>query len=271
MQLLIISHTEHYQSNDQIYGWGPTVREIDQLASLFTRVTHLAFFYPGEPPSSALPYPAKNVTFVPVPASGGGGLLSKFGILMRIPLYLWKISQELGKADVVHVRCPAVISLLALLLLAIRRTPRTRWIKYAGNWRPHAQSEEALSYQWQRWWLEKGLARALVTVNGNWPGQPAYVRSFLNPCLTAGEQSEGAIAASSKNLQDHPHLVFVGRLEQAKGVEIALRVVARLQSMGVFAHLDLAGDGLEQKKFEQLAGHLNIQDQIRFHGWVSRP
>jgi glycosyltransferase involved in cell wall biosynthesis len=268
MRLLIISHTEHYQSNDQIYGWGPTVREIDQLAPLFTRVTHLAFFYPGQPPSSALPYQAKNVTFVPVPASGGDGLLFKLGILMRIPLYLWKISQELDRADVVHVRCPAVISLLAILLLAIRRTPRTRWIKYAGNWQPEGQ--EPWSYRFQRAWLRHGFCRANVTVNGNWPAQPAHIHSFFNPCLTAAEHEEGAILAKRKSLGHDMRIVFAGRLERAKGVELALRVVAQLQCLGVRAHLDLAGDGPDRTTFEALAGSLDLREQVCFHGWVSR-
>jgi len=44
MKLLIISHTPHYLQEDQVQGWGSTVMEIDQLASLFDEVVHLHHF-----------------------------------------------------------------------------------------------------------------------------------------------------------------------------------------------------------------------------------
>ncbi|MEJ7712203.1 MAG: hypothetical protein WKF84_20655 [Pyrinomonadaceae bacterium] len=38
MKLLIVSHTPHYWRSGELVGWGPTIREIDQLASLFKQV-----------------------------------------------------------------------------------------------------------------------------------------------------------------------------------------------------------------------------------------
>ena len=45
------------------------------------------------------------------------------------------IVAELPHADVVHVRGPAHIALVAMLMLPLVRRPAGRWIKFAGNWR----------------------------------------------------------------------------------------------------------------------------------------
>jgi glycosyltransferase involved in cell wall biosynthesis len=159
--------------------------------------------------------------------------------------------------------------LLAIVLLALVRSPRIRWVKYAGNWRP--RRGEAWSYAFQRWWLTKGLHRGLVTVNGEWPGQPAHVRSFLNPCLTEEELRQGAALGAGKQLGAPLRLLFVGRLEEEKGCGRAIEVLARLKRCGVAARLDLVGDGPDRLRFERQAAAEGVADDVRFLGWIPRP
>lgn len=268
MRLLIVSHTEHYLLDGQFYGWGPTVREIDHLASLFEQVTHLAFLHPGTPPASALPYKASNVSVLPVPSSGGETFSSKLDILLQMPLYLQRLSLAMDAADVVHVRCPASISMLAIIVLTFRKHPRSRWIKYAGNWQP--EGPEPWSYRFQRWWLRKDLPRALVTVNGNWPHQPAHVHPFLNPGLTEEERRCAAALGQAKQMQGTLRMIFAGRVESAKGMEMTLLVLAQLHQEGIPVTLDVAGDGPERAVFEAMALEMKLKDAVRFHGWVPR-
>jgi glycosyltransferase involved in cell wall biosynthesis len=192
----------------------------------------------------------------------------KASILLNIPCYARAILSELAEADVVHVRCPANISLIAIVLLTVTRRPRLRWVKYAGNWRP--QGREAWSYTVQRWWLNRGLQRSLVTVNGQWPGQPAHVRSFLNPCLTDDELAEARQFTAQRRLDQPVRLLFVGQLNQYKGVGRALHILAALHRRHIDATLDLVGDGDERAVFEALASELNVQDRVTFHGWLPR-
>jgi glycosyltransferase involved in cell wall biosynthesis len=177
--------------------------------------------------------------------------------------------EELPKADVVHVRCPANISLIALVLLTVLRYPRKRWFKYAGNWKP--ERGEPLSYTIQRWWLRKGWHRGVVTVNGEWPNQPSFVHTFLNPCLNYEELIEGRQLLGTRQISVPVRLIFAGRLDTAKGADRVLLIMARLKKLGVAATLDLIGDGEERLKFEQLARSLGIQSQVSFHGWLPRP
>ncbi len=193
----------------------------------------------------------------------------KLGILLRAPGWVRTILRETTDADVLHVRCPAGISLVAVALLPFVRGVVKRWIKYAGNWKPDGR--EPWSYRLQRRWLLSGRTRSLVTVNGEWPDQPAHVRSFLNPCLTDTELEEGRRAAAEKTLGGPVRLVFVGRLEKEKGAGHAICILERLRASNVAASLDLVGDGPQRGTFEALSDQLDVRHSVRFHGWRTRP
>ncbi|MBK8023618.1 MAG: glycosyltransferase family 4 protein [Chloroflexi bacterium] len=268
MKLVIISHTEHHLRDGVPVGWGPTVREISQLAGMFSSIRHVAMLYDGGAPQGEVAYDADNVTLVGLRPSGGSGLRAKLGILAAYPRYAAVLLREIAAADVVHVRAPANISLLAILLLPFLWRPARRWIKYAGNWKPDAP--DALTYRLQRWLLQRGWHRAQVTVNGHWPGDPPFIHNFINPCLTDEEFAGGQVVGSGKTMSTPLRLLFVGRLERAKGVERGLRVAAALRASGVALTYDLIGDGPERADLEALAGSLGLSDSVTFHGWVAR-
>lgn len=268
MRLLIISHTPHYQTRNGVVGWGPTVREINYLARLFDTVIHIAWLYRDLPPASALPYHAPNVRFIGVSPSGGNTLLNKMDVLRKVRSYMETVVRYLKIADVVHVRCPANISLTALLVLAATSRPRYRWVKYAGNWRPNGR--EPWSYTFQRWWLNKGLHHGVVTINGRWPGQPKHVYSFLNPSLTIEEVEQARTKARQKELKPPYVILFVGRIEAAKGVGRALQVVERLAREGVPFKFHLVGDGKERAYHEAWVKEQGLANRVYFHGWVPR-
>lgn len=268
MKLLVISHTPHYVKGGDVVGWGPTVRELNHLAGLFEQVIHLAPLHREQAPESALPYETTRLVFRPLPPAGGKRFVDKLGVLFVTPLYLRAMLKALSEVDAVHVRCPANISLLAVLLLAIVRKPRIRWIKYAGNWRPSGR--ESWSYTFQRWLLNKNLPRSVVTVNGDWPGQPKHIRSFLNPCLSEQELIAGRAAAAGKELTSPIRLMYAGRLEVEKGVGRAIEVLSQLRRRGVEATLDVVGDGAERDSFERLAVGRGLSEFVVFHGWLAR-
>jgi glycosyltransferase involved in cell wall biosynthesis len=268
VRLLIVSHTEHYQTADGIVGFAPTLREIDHLATLFEEVVHIATLVNAPAPRIAAPYRAPNVRARLLPASGGATFLRKLGSLFCLPRYLWAIIAELRHADAVHVRCPAFISLLALLCLCLTKRPQRRWLKYAGNWAP--DRSDPLSYRLQRWLLRGGWAGGGVTVNGIWPKLPAHVRTFLNPCLTTAELEAGRQAAHSKALESPIRLLFVGRLEEEKGPVRCIEIAEALRARGHKVQLDLVGDGPSRAKCESLIASHKLTDVIRLHGWLDR-
>ena len=269
MKLLIVSHTPHYRHHATIKGWGPTVREIDYLAEIFDEIVHIAPLHPGPVPPNALAYASKRIRLRPVKPAGGNSLRQKIGILEAVPHYARVISQEMRMADVVHVRCPAAISLVALFMLQLSHKPRCRWVKYAGNWRPAGQ--EPRSYAFQRWWLAKGLHRGIVTINGRWPDQPRHIYSFLNPSLSEAEAQAGREIGEGKDLKFPLNFLFVGRVETAKGVGRLLQVAAELKKHDLQFVLHLVGDGPERLAFESWCREQGIDSRVNFHGWLPRP
>lgn len=238
------------------------------MANIFESVRHVAWLREGPPPASSLPYTAENVDFVATRPSGGPGLVGKLDALSRSGSYLRTIQRELRNAEMVHIRCPASISFLTLLVLAVRRRPTLCWVKYAGNWRPSGR--EPLSYRLQRWLLEKRLHRGIVSVSGVWPSQPAHVYSLSNPSLSSTELSRARSVGAQKSWSMPVRILFVGRVEQEKGVECTLRAVAELRRRGCEVALDLAGDGPSRPAFEALCANLDLTSHTVFHGWLSR-
>jgi glycosyltransferase involved in cell wall biosynthesis len=265
MKMLIISAMPHHLKAGRIVGWGPTVEEIDTLADCFDEIIHVACLYPDPAPASAVPYRASNVRLHAVPPSGGARLIDKLGILTLAPRYIWAMLKEMPRADLVHVRAPANISLFAMVLLTFLGRPKPRWIKYAGNWKP--TGPEPWSYRFQRWWLEKGFHRGTATVNGRWPEQPDHVFSFLNPSFFDTDLAAGRQAAGTRHFAEPYRLLFVGRIESPKGVGRLLQIAQELQQAGFDFTLDLVGDGPELPTFEQWSQQHGLDQLVTFHGW----
>jgi len=265
-RLAVISHTPHHRTPEGLVGWGPTVTELDHLATLFSEVVHVAPVHDGPPPASAVPYTATNLRVVPAPAAGGDGLRAKLGLALAAPGLLAAVRRGAGDTDAVHVRCPANISGLALAWLRLRRDRRPCWVKYAGNWRPNGA--DPWSYRLQRRWLRRGFGAVAVTVNGR-GDDPGHVRAFTNPSLTEEDLDHGRAAAATKSdPADGLRLAFVGRVEDEKGAPEAVRTAIAVRAAGHAVHLDVVGDGPARAACAALA--LEADLDVTFHGWLDR-
>lgn len=267
MRLLIVSNMYHYELGGTLLSWGPAVQEIDELAQLFSTVRHVAFMHPGDAPTTALPYRARNVQLVSVQPSGGGRVRDKLKVLTSCPSYIRALSKEMARADVIHIRCPCNIGLFSLILLTVNRRPRMRWVKYAGNWGGYPR--EPWTYRLQRWILQQGLQGGTVTVNGSWPNQPSHVQSFFNPCLTGQEIKAARKGLANQSLHEPIRLLFVGQLAPSKGAHRALEILARVRREYP-ATLDVVGDGQERVGLTEQARALGLFPHLRFHGAVPR-
>jgi glycosyltransferase involved in cell wall biosynthesis len=70
---------------------------------------------------------------------------------------------------------------------------------------------------------------------------------------------------SSRNGQ---HLLFVGRLNDQKGVDHLLHALASMKTPA--ASLDIVGDGPNREALKQLAQQLGVASRIRWHGQLSQ-
>ena len=265
MKLLIISHTAHYQSESRILGWGATVRERDHLGSIFDQIVHLPPLHDSPAPDSAIAYQASNVVFHQVKPAGGDNIIDKLGIFTKIPGWLAALRRDMKEMDAIHIRCPAGISLVALLAARLWGWGKPVWVKYAGNWRSYPG--QALSYKFQRFFLKHNLHRGVVTINGHCPGQPEHIYSFVNPSFSDEEFLQGSAFAREKQFSYPIKLLFVGNLSRPKGVDRLLEIAKKLNEIGFEFDLTLVGDGPDRPDFERFVKENSLAEHVHFAGW----
>lgn len=68
---------------------------------------------------------------------------------------------------------------------------------------------------------------------------------------------------------DRPTVLYLGRLQRYKGVDLVIRAVARLRALGVDLRFVVAGKGDDRPRLEALAASLGVVDAVEFRGFVS--
>ena len=63
-------------------------------------------------------------------------------------------------------------------------------------------------------------------------------------------------------------LVFVGRIDGMKGVDVLLRALAGLGELRSRFHLNIVGDGHTRAQRETLAANLGVSENVTFHGYI---
>ncbi len=266
MKLAIISHTEHYiDKNGAIVGWGPTVREINYLATHFDKIYHVACLHEGTPPPSSMGYLGDNIEFVPIPPSGGNTFRAKLSVLRTMPAVIRAVNSVISQVDYFQVRLPTGMGNYLLPWLMFKKPKARFWVKYAGNW---AQENPPRGYAFQRWFLKKNFLNCRVTINGNWPNQPPHVASFENPCLTEEERIEGARTTELKNFEGKLDFVFVGQLIESKGVGRIIEAFMQIEDNSRIGLIHFIGDGPERKRYEKLAVEAKLN--CRFYGFLPK-
>ena len=81
---------------------------------------------------------------------------------------------------------------------------------------------------------------------------------------------EGPTSIQSKESPvDTLKLLSISRLEKRKGIQNAMRAIARLKHEGLMFEWDICGTGPAQKELQDLCHELNLEENIRFPGRVS--
>jgi glycosyltransferase involved in cell wall biosynthesis len=68
---------------------------------------------------------------------------------------------------------------------------------------------------------------------------------------------------------DVPTLLYLGRLQKYKRVDLVIRALGRLRDTGVTARLVIAGRGSALEALRRLVGELSLDDRVEFAGFVS--
>ena len=111
---------------------------------------------------------------------------------------------------------------------------------------------------------------ARIQAHGVLPGRIALIPNGLNPTEIGLENTSPTPAEHW--LQRPLQLLFVGRLDPIKGLEVLLSALAIGQRLGVKMHLDIVGTATEQRRQQlmQIAKQLDVELKIRWIGAVPR-
>jgi glycosyltransferase involved in cell wall biosynthesis len=262
-KLVVISHTLHAQNKDkQIIGWGPTIAEINYLSNHWEEVVHVACFTEESSDASMLPYANGNIRFCPIPTFGGIRFVEKLSVFTQAFSIIRVILKEVKGASHVQIRVPMGIGVYVLPLFLYIPRKFILWVKYANNW---GHVSNSLGYRFQRWFLDKNFLKCAVTINGFWPNQKEYLKSFENPCITNQQFEFGKTI--EKSFDNKLRIIFAGRIEEAKGIDLLMQVLETLPQ-DRFEEWVFIGEGPLKEVLKNLTNQLKIN--AKFPGFVSQ-
>lgn len=99
------------------------------------------------------------------------------------------------------------------------------------------------------------------------PHRLSYIPNAIDPDEYLRQSTPQAIRYDLGVRADRLVIGVVGRLSKEKGVDRALKLVARLRDQHPLVELHLVGDGPERDRLEHLAAAMNIADRTCFWGW----
>jgi len=265
MVLTIISHTPHFQKDDEIYSWGPTLRELNSLTRLFSIIYHIAPLHNNHITSGYTQIDNKKIRFVPLKPAGGDSLIDKLDILLKMPNNLITIHKYCDQSDWIQFRAPTNLGIYVLPYLSYFSS-KNRWVKYAGSW---GKKDGSVFYRLQREWLSNNIQKCQVTINGKWINQKKHCLSFENPCLTDEELNFSKIISKEKKYDNSLKICFVGHLESNKGLEKLLLALKLDFTKLNYEKVYIAGDGSKKEYYLELAKTISSVS-IDFLGEVNK-
>lgn len=262
-RLLVVSDTPVFRLGATNYGLAPVVLELESLSDRFEEIIWIGYDFPdreGDP--TFLPVHSSKIKMVFVPRLGGKSVIAHLKTLLFYPYFFYLILNYGKSAEVIHTRAPSHPAFVANLMSFFMKN-KIWWQKFAGSWDPQTLP-----------WFYKIQRRLLilskhskVTINGFWKNQPSHCISFENPCLTACDLKMGKQIAEEKGFEGPFVFVFIGRLDEFKGVD---RIITALKSipLATIKEVHFIGNGPKLDLYRQQTSFL--EDKVIFHGFLGR-
>lgn len=109
---------------------------------------------------------------------------------------------------------------------------------------------------------------AAVTAVSHWLANEAQ-SVISSPAPIVAPMPVATELFSPGNVRQSNRLLFVGRLNKQKGIEVLLRAFSRIPNSDL--QLDVIGDGDEREAMQALAGALGVGDRVHWHGALPQP
>lgn len=261
-QLVVISDTAIYKNDGKVFGFASVVHELEYIEDKFEAIIWIGTNSPKLKGNDTLiEIKSQNIQTILIPRMGGKSIFQILKILVLYPYLFLLIGKHISNASVIHTRAPSHPAFVATLLSFLFPN-KIGWHKFAGSW---DVNNLPFFYKLQRSILQMAK-HSKVTINGFWPNQPKNCISFENPCLTQNDILKGKAIALTKRFNEKFNLVFIGRLEDAKGMTIILDALKTIDLIKI-NQIHFIGDSNQRNYFEEKA--IFLKDKAIFHGFLS--
>lgn len=263
-QLTIVSDTAMFQNGNEVYAFGPVVRELEFIAPLFDEIIWIGFYRKDKIGDLSMKkIESEKIKVVLLDKVGGKRFLDTIKILLYYPTMFFTILKYARKADVIHTRAPSHPALIAAFISVFLHKNKIWWNKYAGDW---GQLDPPFAYKFQRELL-KFLTYSKVTINGFWPQQQNHCFSFENPCLTNEDIHTGVQIAKEKVFSPPFTFAFVGRFDDVKGVSTLIKALKGIP-FEMIEKIHLIGEGPKTAIYKSEA--IELGTKAIFHGQLEK-
>lgn len=261
MKLVIITHVNHIQNNNQYLGYAPYVHEMNIWLKFVDQVVVVGPVSKGIPTVIDLDYKHDRISFKKVPNLNFTSLKNNVISFFKLPIIFWKIFWAIKKSDHIHLRCPGNLGLLGCFV-QILFPNKIKTAKYAGNWDP--KSKQPWTYRLQKYILQNTfLTRNMqVLVYGNWKNQSKNIKPFFTATYS---ESEKEIVLKTK-MNSVIEFIFVGSLVAGKNPMYAIQLVEKLIEKGNNVILNLYGDGIEKTVLEDYIKNNQLGKKVFLQG-----
>ncbi|KAF2342006.1 glycosyltransferase [Flavobacterium tistrianum] len=245
MNFLIVTHVNHIHKNDQYFGYGPYIGEMNIWLKFVDEIIVVAPLLTGNSTAIDLDYNHSNISFRKVPNFNLTGVREIILTILKLPLIFWKIFWAMKGANHIHLRCPGNMGLIGCFV-QILFPNKIKTAKYAGNW--DSKSKQPWSYKIQKWILNNAfLTRNMqVLVYGDWENQSKNIKSFFTATYSESEKEN----IEKTDFKNGIKFIFVGSLVSGKNPLYGIKLVEKLVMKGHSATLDLYGEGVERNSLE---------------------
>ena len=264
MNFLIISQAYHYIQDNQLYSYGPYVKEINLWIKHTDKINVIAPKTKKHKKVFDQHYSLKDFNYTSVPTFNVLDFKEIINSVFVIPYVFSKVFLAMRKSDHIHLRCPGNMGLIgALAQIFFPKKPKTA--KYAGNW--DWESKQPWSYRMQQRILRNTfLTRNMtVLVYGDW-----NETKNIKPFFTASYSEKEIIATPPRILNSDKSicLIYVGGLQEGKRPILGLEVLLALILKGISVQIHFYGEGPERPKMEKYIDDNQLHNYVFLHGNV---
>ncbi len=264
--LLIVSATRMARKDGQVFVFEPTLREVEKLTQIFDSITWIGVHDPQIPQLNGRTDETGKISFVILPMLGGAGWKNKLRLILLLPFQIFTIWKTMLRFQFIHTRAPSTPALIAIGLGKFMKGKRF-WHKFAGNW---VDPNPPFSYAIQKKWMLK-FEHGRIAVNGKWDDMPSHIHAFENPCFSELELNAAIHQSEGKRFDEKINLLFVGRVEEEKGIGRIIRAIQTLPTdlQSQIGQLTIIGKGRDLEKLMKEAQD-NLKVPYQFLGSLKR-